>query len=289
VRATKARSPILRPKERPYTEWDYDTTAGRALPQPPESLPRPSFFRVLRQRESRRTFARIDQELLATLLWFTAKTWRRTPTGRGARWEHRATPSAGGRHPIDTLLFETTPNRLWLYDSLGHCLRQIRPRVPSMLRRLRAAVNQVLPVGQGTILLHAAQLARTAARYRHPDTLVWRDAGALVATTALVAEALGLSCCPLGITGEPFLSEALGSDARVLGVGGCIVGKRIGRQRSSIKPARWAAGRGGESAASRLAQRLRARNALPLVPPTAPKRKLSPRSMMITSAATAAT
>jgi hypothetical protein len=106
-----------------------------------------------------------------------------------------------------------------------HALRTLAVRAEA-LSALRSSVLDLFPVGEGTILWHAAQPGRTFARYEHGESLVWRDAGALVAMTALVAEGLGLNCCPIGITGEPYLSSALETEGRVVGVGGTVVGGR---------------------------------------------------------------
>ena len=43
-------------------------------------------------------------------------------------------------------------------------------------------------------------------------------------TVNLVAEFLGINCCVLGITGEPFISKLVGHPDRLAGVGGCILG-----------------------------------------------------------------
>ncbi len=94
-------------------------------------------------------------------------------------------------------------------------------------KRLRDVAVTAAGGKGGVILWFAAQFARTRAFYEQADSLVWRDAGALVATVALLAETLDLACCPLGVTGEPLLSQVLGSDDAVVGAGGCMIGARI--------------------------------------------------------------
>lgn len=42
--------------------------------------------------------------------------------------------------------------------------------------------------------------------YADSETLVWRDAGAMLQTLALVAELFGLGFCPLGILGSEVVS-----------------------------------------------------------------------------------
>jgi hypothetical protein len=88
------------------------------------------------------------------------------------------------------------------------------------------AVDEVIPIGGATILWLAAQFDRTMARYENGESLVWRDAGCFLGTLDLTAEALGMSFCQLGLTGEPWISQTLGSGHRVVGAGGCLVGER---------------------------------------------------------------
>jgi len=59
-----------------------------------------------------------------------------------------------------------------------------------------------------------------SAAYDNPESLVWRDAGALLFAICLFAEGLGLAACPLGFVGQ-WSVEALGFPAdRFLAVGG---------------------------------------------------------------------
>lgn len=197
---------------------------------------RRSFFSVLARRRTRRRFGRLLPADLSTILWFTAKTlettWRpgatlRPPSQR--HWEHRVPPSAGGCHPIDTLvlLHPSADEVVYLYDPLQHVLRKLKLADRECLRSLTLKLASAIDLGSGTVLWHVAQPQRTASKYNGADSLVWRDAGALVATTSFVAEALGLAACPIGMTGEPELSNALAGEGRVRGVGGCVVGSRI--------------------------------------------------------------
>lgn len=83
--------------------------------------------------------------------------------------------------------------------------------------------QQTLPSEQATRLLLVAELGKTAAKYQHGESLIWRDAGALLAVMAVVAEALDCVLCPLGITGEPWASR-LAPPGVLTGVGLVLVG-----------------------------------------------------------------
>src|SRR5690606_23954914 len=95
-------SPRPRPSEQIYAEWRYDVLAVEYLPSP-DAPPDPGFFPVLERRRSSRRFGALSQDDLAALLWYAAKTQESAAPG-GVRWEHRAAPSAGGRHPIDIIV-----------------------------------------------------------------------------------------------------------------------------------------------------------------------------------------
>lgn len=218
------RSPRPREIERPYTEWKYDGISVEYLPLPP-TMADPAFFSVVESRRSSQPFGRPSLLQLSTLLWFTCKT--KLSTGaRSSRWEHRPAPSAGGRHPIDLLItnrLDDSPS-LHRYDPMGHALWRISVQDNLALEKLSTAAAEALGTRQGIMIWHAAQFARTTSKYEDGETLVWRDAGALLGVTVLVAEAMGLACCPVGVTGEPYLSDAVGSGEAITGVGGCVVG-----------------------------------------------------------------
>jgi len=228
--------PVPRTIGRPYEEFVY-RLAGKWYYLPEPHIVEAPFFETLLARRTRRTFGPVDEEHLSALLWFTAKT---LATRSGAvpqpyradvhsHWEHRATPSAGGRHPIDVVVMCPSVagvGVLSVYDPISHALGPLEPADALSLTNLSEAMRNVMPPEDGAILWHVAQPQRTFSRYEAGESLVWRDAGCLVATTALVAEALGLACCPLGITGGPELVRALGGAGRLAGVGGCIIGTR---------------------------------------------------------------
>jgi hypothetical protein len=87
--------------------------------------------------------------------------------------------------------------------------------------------EQIVAPGQGQLLWFCANVEKINAHYEHPESLIWRDAGVLLGVMALVAEALKLNFCPLGISGEPYLSAAFGTLGRLEGVGGAILGSRM--------------------------------------------------------------
>lgn len=219
-------SPQPRADQASYDDWNYGADSVDYLPVPDVSDD-PGVFSVIESRRSAPPVGSLRECELSALLWFTAKV-RSAVTPEVGGWQHRPVPSAGGRHPIDILVSNWPPgaDSLLRYDPVAHALWRLRVHSAQSVKRLIDAAAVVSGNRGGAVLWHAAQFARTTSKYESGDSLVWRDAGALVGITTVVAEALGLACCPLGLTGDPLLADALGADSRVCGVGGCVVGSR---------------------------------------------------------------
>ncbi|MDT7542426.1 MAG: hypothetical protein QOE33_2330 [Acidobacteriota bacterium] len=219
-------SPTPREVELPYSEFPYQVEEKSYLPRP-EPLPKVSLSDVLASRQSRRIFKTVHQQHLNSLLWHAARAIT-VNSPKGSRWQHRPTPSAGGKHPIDLLVFPEPHNSkdVFLYDPVSHALAKLKIANRRSLDQFLITTNLVVALEQATIIWFGAQFERTLSKYINGESLVWRDAGALITSISLVAESLGLSCCAIGITGEPFISHMLDSKEKVIGVGGVLLGQR---------------------------------------------------------------
>ena len=220
-------NPVLRSREKAYSEFRYPTTERTFLPQP-TVLPKTQFSKVLASRESRRDFNSLPRRNLNSLLWHSARAIEVNQPARSSRWQHRPAASAGGRHPIDILIIERNRDQptLHVYQPEAHALAKIRLASGSLLEDFLDSIDNVVNTDHATIVWLAAQFDRTLSRYENGESLVWRDSGVLIATIGLVAECLDLNCCAVGITGEPFISALLKSKSKVVGVGGILIGRR---------------------------------------------------------------
>jgi SagB-type dehydrogenase family enzyme len=218
-------SPVLRSRELPYQEFTYPILSRQFLPEPIVKNSTP-FLEVVGSRRSRRAYKPLASEQLNALLWHSSRTISVAPPELQVRWEHRPSPSGGGRHPIDVFILqrESGEYKLSLYQSIPHALATLEAAQENIAGLVLAA-ERVLPRQEATVLWFGAQFERTLSRYENGDSLVWKDAGALTATFSFVAEALGLNFCPIGVTGEPYLSQSL-QTVKVIGVGGAYVGNR---------------------------------------------------------------
>lgn len=221
-------SPEPRDEVQPHSEFQYQFAGDPIyLATPSTAIERP-FVDVLEGRQSMRSFGQLPFESLSTLLWYSAHTYSSRREVSGFLWQHRAAPSAGGRHPIDILVVDcsTSARIALLYDPVSHSMRPLSEG-KRVGQGLYCLVDEIVAVQQATMLWFVAQPARTVSKYLNAESLVWRDVGALLAVIVLVAEALGLNCCPIGATGDPWLSAAIECDGALHGAGGCLVGSPV--------------------------------------------------------------
>ena len=183
-----------------------------------------SMATTLDTRHSHRTFAPVPEALLGALLWHTARTKEAARSPLGFQIEHRPTPSAGAIHPIH-LVIQLTDEESWArYNPQNHSL-DLLAKDDSLFQPLVDCSEQVVPRGGGHLILFVAEPGKTAAKYENPESLIWRDAGVLQGSLALVAAALGLNYCLLGITGNPWVAQ-LSDQGKLQGVGVAILGAK---------------------------------------------------------------
>jgi SagB-type dehydrogenase family enzyme len=192
---------------------------------PPIRLPRPRRLNqarlgsVLRHRRSHREFAAGDMPLpqLGELLATAAGVQRSVPM---AGVSYRPHPSAGGRHPLEiyvgALHVADLDRRVYRFDPFESCLHRTRAdprRLDRLPDELGPALASELPVEPAAVLLITAVFARTMWKYEDIGlSLIYKDAGALLQTLHLVAQALGLAGCAVHLRGETEIATWLGLD-----------------------------------------------------------------------------
>ena len=201
------------------------------LPRPNERLSMP-LEEVLRNRRSIRAFAPIDATRLSTLLYHSARirvTWQ----GPGEYpASSRAAPSAGARHPLDLVVIPGEIEGMekprldrgspYLFDPMTCELVSIDDPWGDAFRESLSHAKGLLGATPAVVLVLAARMDRTFSRYRGGISLIYRDAGALLATIGLVASALGLSCCTVATAIPP--SATLDPSLGWVEVGGVALG-----------------------------------------------------------------
>lgn len=185
----------------------------------------PGAASLLRSRRTARQFSGVSPAELSCWFDLSCRVQQRQASGLGFDLTLRPAPSAGAIHPINVILAWPQESNWRRYDPFDHALLYFESKADA--RDAHASMQQVLTAPGATLILLAAEVGRTEAKYEHPASLVWRDAGALLATMALAAQALSLAFCPLGVTGEPWTGQLL-EEHGLVGVGAAFVG-RLGR------------------------------------------------------------
>jgi hypothetical protein len=202
----------------PYVDYAWPIESSRLFEPFSAPLGR-SFVDVFERRRSIRALSPAPLELTVGALLFALKPrfWKE---GDALRRSRRPALSAGALHPISVLLFDELAVFRLNADS---CMLE-KLTFPTEARDAWVSkCHRILPTANGTFLTLVADMARPMSAYAHSETLVWRDAGAMLQALALVAELFGLGFCPLGILGNE-VASALPSGKQLLAVGAAAIG-----------------------------------------------------------------
>ena len=213
-----------RPRSEPLQYAPIAWSPSALVPLPDSPLPEtPQFEAVIESRRTRYEFASLPDEQLAALMHLTCRVRAMLSGSLSFSQSFRPVPSAGAIHPVHVVLHRPGDAALHRYDPYEHGLRQLE--VPVDVRALRAAMHEVIEAPSATLMLLVAEPGMTASKYEDSASLVWRDAGVLLGTIAMAAEALSLNFSPMGVTGEPWASQLI-PGAPLAGVGAAFVGAR---------------------------------------------------------------
>lgn len=179
---------------------------------------------LMEQRQTRRDFGReLSLEDLGDFLWLACRSRSSRPSEYGPNQESRPHPSAGALHPVH-VFWASDATAMFRYDPVQHALLEL-PSSTSNARHAVDAARSSLDLGRGSVLALVAEPGRTGSKYEDPDSLILRDAGVVLGYMSFVAEALGLAFCPLGITGNPGLTQGFPSAEALRAVGLAVLSK----------------------------------------------------------------
>lgn len=185
-----------------------------------------NLFDVLNRRRSYRVFESLTVEEVSAILWFSSKVKTISVELTGYISTQRPSASAGARHPIDILVaskFHNSLFTLFYYNPFDHSLSKLsidEAVVDEFIVHLRTVIN----FKEGTILWFVAHPDRTEAKYENFQSLIWRDAGALIHSVQIACTAFNFRSCPFGTLAEPFVSRFFSSPNQIFSAGGIIVG-----------------------------------------------------------------
>lgn len=196
--------------------WDVKKTT---LLSTPVSFPNTAFIDVLQHRFTRRKFGKLTIEALSQFLWLSSREIEASMDASGFQIAHKPVPSAGALHPIHVLIANPNNQHWQRYNPVSHSLEELTLSCAPAT----ANAKELLEMNQGSLLMFVAEPGRTESKYEAAQSLILRDAGAILGVMALCAEYLSLNFCPLGITGEPWASK-LGEKGSLVGAGMAVIG-----------------------------------------------------------------
>lgn len=222
-------NPRPRSEALPYAllRWPDVVRSGLARPEPagaaadisPQDC---SFQEVLATRRTARELNTLDRVALGKWLYASHRVQQMQDTELGFALTRRPSPSAGAIHPIHLVIGEPGAKRWARYEAFTHELVEFEsPVAPG---EVCGAMQHLVEARSATLVLLVAEIGKTAAKYEDYASLIWRDAGALIATMGLSAHSMGLGFCPLGATGSPW-AERLLEQRGLAGVGAAFVGR----------------------------------------------------------------
>jgi hypothetical protein len=161
------------------------------------------------------------REIVNTIAYATVPRLKKE--GDSSSRTARPALSAGALHPVSVVIISGRKCRAFRYNSVAHRLELLKAN-EQPLRDLQRQAGAVLPKASGTLLVLLAEKRRTEQWYTDADSLIWRDAGALLQTIALTATAFRQAFCPIGPLGEALVT-ALGGDPDLTASGVALIGR----------------------------------------------------------------
>lgn len=199
----------------------------------PEPISKVALFVQSRQSARQLGSASLERALdvLAPLMTATAE-W--TATDRYVE-RHTFVPSAGARHALTALVLskgaEDTQHRAWAISPSANprcfAVSRYRAEIAAVLHATGAALRKA--EAPDTVIAVLARPRRILSKYPDGYSLLWRDAGAFLASAHLVAESLGLRSCIVGIA-ETARFELDGTTEALIDVGALTLAEKEGHR-----------------------------------------------------------
>lgn len=218
--------PYIRATALPFKPFIYPCAEEVQLPKVDDCFSYRGFLKVFKERRSIKRLGSCSLDALSQVLYYAFKPYMISTDDYGVTVYRSASPSAGGRHPMDILvgLVEGGCRKLFLYQPVSHSLRRLAIHEEKQ-RLFFLDVENTLPFGESILLWFSIQFMRTASKYTDYMSLVWRDVGAQLCCLQQAAKYVGLDSCPIGYLAEDTFDRLFESDALLSG-GGLIVGER---------------------------------------------------------------
>lgn len=217
------KNPVLKDVNDTFSPFVYQSKGEKKYIVPGVSSSTKDFLNVLQERVSSLNFQPHETSTIENLLFISNKIKSVQIDGSGYIITKRTVPSAGGRHPIDLLIsFPTSRNSLTYYNPLDQSLSSLILDKTS-LSNFISDIETCVAIKNATIIWFSIQHEKTASKYTNPESLYWRDCGALLYCLQLVSGFLGLNSCPVGHLANDTFNRLFQTDKLISG-GGILVG-----------------------------------------------------------------
>ncbi|MFW6298507.1 MAG: SagB/ThcOx family dehydrogenase [Bacillota bacterium] len=215
---TMPRPPQKEGAPQPHLELPYDESDGEIIPLKPASkinLDAKDLREAIEGRKTHRTYAHrpITLDELTYALFMTQGVKKVVKN----KVTFRTVPSAGARHPFETILLinnvEGLKRGLYRYLALDHKLQRLEasPDINQKIRR--ACLKQPQIEEAGAVFLWIADAYRTTYRYGERGyRYIFLDAGHVAQNLYLVAEQIGCGVCAIAAYDDDRLNTLLGLD-----------------------------------------------------------------------------
>ncbi|UDF29743.1 UNVERIFIED_ORG: hypothetical protein LHK14_00020 [Roseateles sp. XES5] len=182
------------------------------------------FASVVRTRRSRRAIAAASLEQVARTVRETLKA---DFVGYGEKQGRRlkAVLSAGAIHPVKAIVLRRD-HRPIVYDDVRDLFVSVQVRAPSAYTAFFQTCEAVLPEADGHWVALISDCRNVRRLYANHESLVWRDAGAVIQMMALTSEAHEMAFCPLGVVGGEIIEALLPETPDIVPVGVVALGRR---------------------------------------------------------------
>ena len=195
------------------------------------------FTAVMEKRHSSRTFGDPPLQLreLGEFLYRSARLRTSWENERGHQLSSRVYPGGGSVYELEVYLSvgacDGLPPGTYHYDPREHCLHALSTEA-SLTAALLQSVTQFPPAVPQILVTLAARFGRVFWKYESMGyALILKDAGVLLQTMHLVAEAMGLGACVIGGGDSDLFAAAAGLNYyEETSVGELIIGSRASGQ-----------------------------------------------------------
>ena len=220
IRIDSDPSPLANPATHVGLTWPVaHERAWPSITAPPSA----DFCNIIENRRSQRILSPASHAEIVNMLCFAL-----APRFVNAEGRFRAPPlSSGALHAVDIVLF--SEDGVYRLDRSRRSVQTLRIADVSKRVDFLRRVRELLPDSRAAVISLIGDLPRISAYYANPGSLLFRDAGALLQTLAIVAEFFKLGFCPLGLLGRELVTS-LGLDPTIaVPVGAAVLGRRASK------------------------------------------------------------